>query len=312
MATTTKTTPHIAVGVIVLLLILAGTIYFFAVPRASAPTTATSTSSSEQNPSHIQYFCDKRGITAVYITASTTANSSVALTLSDGRSLMLPQVMSGSGIRYEQGAGTSHDVIFSSKGDNAFLTEGSKVTYDNCVAGIVTPGSAGTSTFTDQSRSFSFAYPSPVAISGGGIGYSTDWMVSATTSGLLLVKATLPRSFEPKTNLSDSILTIGTSADPDAVANCLTTSMGGNGIQKSSVTINGVTYTRLVTSDAGAGNFYETTSYRTVRNNQCYVIEYTIHSTNIGNYSPDQGISVFDHAKVQNVLEGIVQSFKFL
>jgi hypothetical protein len=78
------------------------------------------------------------------------------------------------------------------------------------------------------------------------------------------------------------------------------------------VTINGVTYERVVTSDAGAGNLYLTTSYRTVRNNQCYAIEYTIHSSQLGNYPPSMGITAFDQNKVTAVFEGMVQSFKFI
>ena len=128
----------------------------------------------------------------------------------------------------------------------------------------------------------------------------------------MLVKATLPSSFEPKTNFGDGTLTVGTSADPTAIAECTTFAEGGNGVQKTSVAINGVTYERFVTNDAAAGNIYQTTSYRTLRNSQCYVIEYTIHSGNIENYSPDQGITAFDQAKVQSELESIVQSFKFL
>ncbi len=78
------------------------------------------------------------------------------------------------------------------------------------------------------------------------------------------------------------------------------------------VIIHGITYTKVTYSDAGAGNFYDTTSYRVVRHSQCYAIEYTIHSSNIGNYSPNQGISAFDEWKVQSILEGMVQSFIFL
>jgi membrane-bound inhibitor of C-type lysozyme len=57
----------------------------------------------------------------------------VDLTLSDGRSLSLPQTMSGSGIRY---ANSDETFVFWSKGDTAFITEGSdeKETFSDCVA----------------------------------------------------------------------------------------------------------------------------------------------------------------------------------
>lgn len=243
-------------------------------------------------------------------------DNSVTLVLSDGRYVILPQVVSGSGIRYERGAGTQHDIAFLSEGNNAFLTENGSTTYADCVAGAIIPTAsttttADTSTYTDGSKTFSFSYPTIATISGGGVGYDTNWRQQATTTGLLLVSATIQKSFQPQTNFSEAKFTVGTSPSSDAVASCLTEG-DGNPMTTSQVTINGTQFTRLTFSDAGAGNFYDTTSYRTVRNNQCYAIEYTIHSTNIGNYSPDQGISQFDQAKVQAMLEGIVHSFTFL
>jgi len=57
----------------------------------------------------------------------------VDLKLSDGRSLSLPQVMSGSGARY---ANKDESFVFWNKGDTAFITEGAsgEETYSDCVA----------------------------------------------------------------------------------------------------------------------------------------------------------------------------------
>ena len=56
----------------------------------------------------------------------------VAVQLSDGRKLSLPQTLSGSGIRYADSSGS---VVFWSKGDTAFVEEGANqtVTYRDCV-----------------------------------------------------------------------------------------------------------------------------------------------------------------------------------
>ena len=56
----------------------------------------------------------------------------VDLVLSDGRSMELPQTMSGSGIRY---ANEDETFVFWSKGDTAFVTEGAdeKETFSDCV-----------------------------------------------------------------------------------------------------------------------------------------------------------------------------------
>lgn len=174
-----------------------------------------------------------------------------------------------------------------------------------------TDDSSRTTTYTDPSHMFSFAYPAMFTLSGGEAGYTTDWSVESTSTGLALVKVVIPQSFEPKTNFGDAKFTVGTSADPDAVKNCLVASASGSPVQESKVTINGVEYTKIASSGVGAGNLYETTSYRTVHKGQCYAIEYTIHSSNIGNYPTDSGITAFDKTKVQSVLEGIVQSFAF-
>jgi membrane-bound inhibitor of C-type lysozyme len=60
---------------------------------------------------------------------------SVDLTLTDGRSMELPQVISGSGARY---ANADESFVFWNKGDTAFITEGpddnENMTYKDCVA----------------------------------------------------------------------------------------------------------------------------------------------------------------------------------
>lgn len=56
----------------------------------------------------------------------------VDLKLSDGRSLKVPQAMSGSGARY---ANADETFVFWNKGNTAFVTEGKdgKETYSGCV-----------------------------------------------------------------------------------------------------------------------------------------------------------------------------------
>ena len=58
----------------------------------------------------------------------------VDLKLSDGRTMDLPQVISGSGARY---ANKDESFVFWNKGDTAFVTEGKDeaMTYSDCVTG---------------------------------------------------------------------------------------------------------------------------------------------------------------------------------
>jgi hypothetical protein len=218
--------------------------------------------------------------------------------------------MSGSGIRYEAGASTSDDIVFQSEGSNAFLMENGTTTYADCVGGTTIPANGSTTSFTDQNNTFSFNYPSQFTVTGGGGGYTTNWMYNTATSGMILAQLSIPSSFEPGTNFAGATFTIGTSADPGAVADCLTEDSPSNASTTQAV-INGTVFAKITYGDAGAGNFYTITSYRTLRNSQCYAVEYIIHSTDIDNYPPNT-VSLFDETTVQNELESIVQSFRFL
>ena len=65
-------------------------------------------------------------------------------------------------------------------------------------------------------------------------------------------------------------------------------------------------------SGAGAGNFYESKVYRTIKNTGgiCIEISETIHTSNIGNYTPGT-VTQVKQSDVQATLDPIVQSFKF-
>jgi len=54
----------------------------------------------------------------------------VDITLSDGRNMSLPQVLSGSGARY---ANFDESFVFWNKGDTAFINEGNTTTYKDCL-----------------------------------------------------------------------------------------------------------------------------------------------------------------------------------
>lgn len=58
------------------------------------------------------------------------AGNQVKLTLSDGRSIVLPQVISASGARY---ANANESFVFWNKGKGAFITEDGTLTYGNCL-----------------------------------------------------------------------------------------------------------------------------------------------------------------------------------
>jgi len=254
---------------------------------------------AEVKDTSVRFYCDEGEIAAKF------ATSTMALSLPDGRAFNLGEVRSGSGIRYSAG-----DIEFVGKGEGAFVTEKGNTIFNNCLAADITKRADGMNVFRDRSGIFSFVFPGEVKISGGELGYTQTWRVDGATSGQVLSIATLPRDYIPeKTNFSEAKFVVGTSADPEALSSCLLASEGEEKIGL--VEINGVSFSKFHFTGAGAGNFYDTMSYRTIKENQCYAAEYTVHSTNIGNYSPDQGVKEFNKEKVGQIMEGIVSTLSF-
>lgn len=81
------------------------------------------TKSQAQN-NRVIYKCEKQQSLGV-----TFADETAAVTFSDGKITILPQVIAGSGARYSDGVTT-----FWTKGEGAFVEVNNKITIDNCVA----------------------------------------------------------------------------------------------------------------------------------------------------------------------------------
>jgi hypothetical protein len=75
--------------------------------------------------------------------------------------------------------------------------------------------------------------------------------------------------------------------------------------------LNGVAFSVFKSSSVGAGNIYETTSYRTVYAGVCFAIEYTIHSSQLANYPPQYDLQQFNESEVASLLDRIVNTFRF-
>ncbi|MBX4206533.1 hypothetical protein KW784_01980 [Candidatus Parcubacteria bacterium] len=131
-------------------------------------------------------------------------------------------------------------------------------------------------TYTDPQGAFSFTYPAAFSVSG--------------REGSTVAKVTVPRSHMPQTNFSEASLEIVRSG-PGTDASCKGTA---------------------TSTDAAAGNRYETTMVKKLYAGDCYAFTSLIHYTNIQNYDPHQGITEFDKAKIESELGGIVQSFRSL
>lgn len=167
----------------------------------------------------------------------------------------------------------------------------------------------------NTSGGFSIAYPIDFdAQDNYSVTPSTDWRLGANGEpGIKYFTLTVPRVFEPQTNFADATLTVGTSARNVAIAQCLAPDAEGeSATATSSVTINGANFTVFHSTGAGAGNYYETTSYRTLHAGKCYAVEYTIHSSQIANYPQSYDLHPFDKATITELMDRIVGTFKFL
>ena len=98
------------------LIAVALTIYFVSNNKKGNSENAISTAT---------FNCDNgKNIHAIFF------DEKVELTLSDGRSMLIPQAISASGARY---ANQDESFVFWNKGDTAFIQEGNATTYENCV-----------------------------------------------------------------------------------------------------------------------------------------------------------------------------------
>lgn len=181
----------------------------------------------------------------------------------------------------------------------------------------VEPGSSPyyTNTATWQTYSgtqFSIAYPLdfPV-VETNGTTLTNDWRVNSQDPGVKAFSLTVPAAFEPQTNFSNATLTVGYSQNANATANCLTQDSNGPPAATSTAVINGIHFTIFTSSDAGAGNLYKTTSYRTVHQGYCWAVEYTVHSAELANYPTSYDLTQYSDQAIDSVLDRIISTFHF-
>jgi hypothetical protein len=139
-----------------------------------------------------------------------------------------------------------------------------------------------------------------------------DWRSNSGELGLILSRVIIPKSYMTGTNFSEALITIGRSATPKSIGSCTNIDKSVGETEMEVITIGGYPFKKFISNGAAAGNFYETTSYRGIVDGDCYVIESKVHSTNIGNYLPDQNIVEFNKIKIENEINEILKSFKFL
>lgn len=230
----------------------------------------------------------------------------VAIVLSDGREMDLPQAISASGARY---ANEDESIVFWNKGNTAFLLEDDQETYTGCIEeGAEEVGDSAV--YQSEDGSFSVQYPSVFEIEESNVTASSEWSYSTAEEGVLGVKLRIPGSYQPETNFQEAVFLVGWSTAEPAVQQCL--DPAANATETKKIELNGETYAYSKQGDAGAGNFYEVDQYRTIKDGRCYSIEQMIHSTNLDNYPSDQGITAFDQEAIKELLDEALARFRFI
>jgi hypothetical protein len=144
--------------------------------------------------------------------------------------------------------------------------------------------------------------------------YPTSFSFTSSSYGTLsdqIVQITLPKESYPKTNFDDAGFYVS-SQFTKTLAQCLKANdIASTGFKETAfVTINGEKFYTSTAIGAGAGNLYESKLYRTYRDHFCFEVGETIHTSNIMNY-PSGTVTEIDKKPIWNMLDGILQSFKF-
>jgi membrane-bound inhibitor of C-type lysozyme len=283
-----KTSTAIITLVILMLVIAAGWWYYRGAPIPSNPS-----GDNTQPIASAAFACDQgKSIGATFY------QGSVALTLSDGRTMTLPQGMSASGIRYTN---ADESFVFWGKGNTAFISEGPNQdqTYTGCI--VVAPDTTGTLTqiYATSTLGFSFRFPAGYTFNGS---YTYDNL--GPGKSIPGVKVTIPAQATTGTNLSKD-----TYVSVEELPNAATCSgdLFLDGGKASAFSDSGVDYSVATTSGAGAGNLYDEAVFAIPGTSPCIAVRYFIHSTQVANY-PAGTVKAFDKAAVINEFDNIRRS----
>lgn len=114
-----------------------------------------------------------------------------------------------------------------------------------------------------------------------------------------------------KTNLGQAYLLVSSSNDPQVVATCTEPGQATGELEQviGNEVINGYTFVHSSGDGAGAGNIYQQDIYRTVNKNVCYEVIYYLHSSQVGNFPADSGITEFDRNAVIQKFYSVFSTF---
>ncbi|MDB4939696.1 MAG: hypothetical protein JWO40_121 [Candidatus Doudnabacteria bacterium] len=158
-----------------------------------------------------------------------------------------------------------------------------------------------TQTYKNSTYSFQFQYPADMAFVTPNYALLND----------KVTELQIPKTDYPNTNFGDAAFSVSASY-AKTLASCLAMNPPENGDGfKTTVQINGVTFYTTSGAGAGAGNRYDTKTYRTLVGAQsCIELNETVHTSAIGNY-PAGTVTAVDINAVQSRLDQVLNTFKF-
>ncbi len=114
-----------------------------------------------------------------------------------------------------------------------------------------------------------------------------------------------------KTNLGQAYLMVSSTSDPQIVATCTEPGQATGELEQviGNEVINGYTFVHTSGDGAGAGNVYQQEIYRMVNKNICYEVIYFMHSSQVGNFPAEAGITEFDHNAVIQKFYSVFSTF---
>jgi membrane-bound inhibitor of C-type lysozyme len=272
----TANTRTVAIALVAIAVITA-----VAILRAEAPATGQPVQISA-----VSYYCKGDAtITAVYYQSENkpapnpgqppVPGGSVALVLSDGRTMTLSRTYSASGIRY---ANADESFVFWSKGDGALALENNEEkSYIGCIAAAPEPEGLS-QVYANSDAGFSLRLPA-----GAVIDESYRYQELGPNKDIYGIKFTIPASIATGTNLSaDSYLSVEAIPQTEECSAALFLDRAA----ARAVTDGGTLYSIASTTGAAAGNRYEETVYALSSTNRCIAVRYYIHYGVFENYAP--------------------------
>lgn len=277
---------HIAVVAVIIVLTI-----LFTMKGASTPAPVV----EQPVPiATVSYYCDAgKTISAIFYSGETkpapspdqspTPSGSVALTLSYGHHMTLPQTISADGARY---ANDDESFIFWNKGNGAFVLENDQEkSYSGCIA--VAPESTGLSqVYASSTAGFSIRLPGDYIVDE-----AYKYQELGPKKDIYGIKFTIPTTTAAGTNLSpDTYVSV---EKLPLTQECIASPFLNRGSATSTSVEGSTTYSVASSTGAAAGNRYEETVYALSGTNPCVAVRYFVHYGVIQNY-PAGAVHEFD------------------